>query len=283
MLQPRAMSTHEREDFHLGRGLLHGVLGFAVFTALGMAFAGTGTFGGSLQKLAETVGRQGFWALVLSFLASYGFQTSRRTLGSLMLLVVGTLFVFHLYVLTRLAHAQQDADAPLTAAEKRRPAPAGSGGRVCQPALAFSFPSPGPGFAPAEALERQVRQNDPYLIQWIWEDRQTGDRLHFQVAKGAGRNESAFRAFAAGIKREVGANPGVTIGPEELLWTKESGELEISATAGDRQIETRCLSRGFEGETPPIVACAQTTAGSADGLRQVRTGLSLAPCGTAAR
>ena len=281
MVKAMAMSTPDR-DFHVGRGLLHGVLGFAVFLVLAMAFVGTEPFGGSMEKLAEAASKQAVWAFLLAFLVSYAFQTSRRILGGLVLFVMVGLFVFQLFALTRIANARQDDNSPLTLTEREQPSP-GAAGRLCQPALAFSFPAPDRRFAPVTAKEGPGNLNDPYRTQWDWQDRRTGERLLVQASKGAGRDERSFRAFAAALKRDLGKDPTVQLGAEDLRWTEESGELTLSATRGDTgRIETRCLSRsaeGAEGETPPVVVCAQTAAQSADSLRQVRTGLSLAPCG----
>lgn len=278
MVKAMAMSTPDR-DFHVGRGLLHGVLGFLVFLVLAMAFTGTEPFGGSVEKLAEAAGKQAGWAFLLALGASYAFQTSRRTLGGLMLLVIVGLFVFQLYALARIAHARQDDNSPLTLTERQRPSPSGGPGRLCQPALAFSFPAPDRRFTP---VAEDGNLNDPYLTEWTWQHPGTGERLLVQAAKGAGRDERSFRAFAAGLKRDLGKDSAVQLGAEDLRWTEESGELTLSATWGDTgRIETRCLSRAAEGEAPPVVVCARTATQSADSLRQVRTGLSLAPCGGA--
>lgn len=281
MVKAMAMSTPTR-DFHLGRGLLHGVLGFAIFTVLAMAFTGTEPFGGSVEKLAEAASKQAVWAFLLGFLASYAFQTSRRILGGLVLLVIVGLFVFQLYALTRIAHARQDDNSPLTLTEREQPSP-GAAGRLCQPALAFSFPAPDRRFAPAAVKAGASSLNDPYLTEWIWQPRATGERLLVRATKGAGRDESSFRAFTAGLKRDLGKDSSVLLGAEDFRWTEGSGEFTLSATQGvTGLIETRCLSRMAEGETPPVVVCVQTTIlQEPDSLRQVRTGLSLAPCGSA--
>ncbi len=280
MVKAMAMSTPDVK-IPVGRGLLHGVLGFLVFLVLAMAFVGTEPFGGSVEKLAEAAGKQAVWALLLALLASYAFQTSRRTLGGLVLLVMLGLLVFQLYALTRIAHARQDDNSPLTQIEREQPSP-GAAGRLCQPALAFSFPAPDRRFAPAKEGARYL--NDPYLTEWTWQSPATGERLLVQAAKGAGRDESSFRAFTAGVKRDLGADSAVQLGAENLRWTEGSGEFILSATRGGTGllIETRCLSRAAEGETPPVLVCAQTTVQQGiDSLRQVRTGLSLAPCGSA--
>jgi hypothetical protein len=279
-MKAMAMSTPER-DFHLGRGLLHGVLGFAVFLVLAMAFVGAEPFGGSVEKLAEAASKQAVWAFLLALLASYAFQTSRRTLGGLMLFVMVGLLVFQLYALTRIAHARQDDNSPLTLTERGRPDPSAAG-RLCQVALAFSLPAPDRRFTSVVAKEGPGNLNDPYLTEWTWQHPDTGERLLVQAAKGAGRDERSFRAFAAGLRRDLGKDPTVQLGVEDLRWTEESGELTLSATWGETgRIETRCLSRSAEGERPPVVVCARTMTQSADSLRQVRTGLSLAPCGVA--
>jgi hypothetical protein len=279
MVKAMAMSTPER-DFHVGRGLLHGVLGFAVFLVLAMAFVGTEPFGGSVEKLAEAAGKQAVWALLLALLASYAFQTSRRTLGGLVLLVMVGLFVFQLYALTRIAHARQDDNSPLTKTERALPSPSSSPGRLCQASLAFSLPAPDRRFAPGAAKTGASSVNDPYLTEWIWQNRATGESLLVQAAKGAGRDESSFRSFTAGLKKDLGQDSTVLLGAEDFRWTEGSGEFTLSATQGATGlIETRCLSRMAEGETPPVVVCVQTTIlQEPDSLRQVRTGLSLAPC-----
>lgn len=283
MVKAMAMSTPDR-DFHVGRGLLHGVLGFAVFMALAMAFTGTEPFGGSLEKLAEAVARQAFWAFLLALGASYAFQTSRRTLGGLLLLVTVGLFVFQLYALTRIAQAQQNADSPLTLTERSRPGVSSRSSRLCQPALAFSVPMPPPRFIPAADTGGPGSLNDPYFAQWIWEDPRTKESLFVQATKTAGRDEASFRTFTGGFKGSLARrNPSIQVGPEDVRWTEQSGEYTTYFTLGEERMEVRCLSRKAEDEAPPILVCVQTTVRQgADPLRQVRTGLSLAPCGAVA-
>ena len=281
-MKAMAMSTPDR-DFHLGRGLLHGVLGFLVFLALAMAFTGTEPFGGSVEKLAEAAARQAVWAFLLAFVASYAFQTSRRTLGSLVLLVMVGLFVFQLYALARIAQARQDADSPLTLTERWRPGLSSRSGRLCQPALAFSFPSPPPRFVPASDTKGPSNLNDPYFAQWMWEDSSTREILIVQATKAAGRDEASFRSFTGGFKGSLTRrNPKIQVGPENARWAEESGEYATFFTlGGEERMEVRCLSRMAEDEKPPILICVQTTVrNSEDSLRQVRTGLSLGPCGT---
>jgi hypothetical protein len=282
MVKAMAMSTPDR-DFHVGRGLLHGVMGFAVFLVLAMAFVGTEPFGGSIGELTEAASKYAIWGFLLALLASYAFQTSRRTLGSLMLFVMVGLFVFQLFALTRIAHARRDDNSPLTQIEREQPSP-GAAGRLCQPALAFSFPAPDRRFAPVAAKEGPGNLGDPYRTQWDWQDRRTGELLLVQVTKGAGRDEASLRSFAAGFKRSlVQGNPNVQLGPEDLRWTEPSGEFTLSFSRGEEQMDVRCLSRMAEDETPPILICVQTTVREGiDPLRQVRTGLSLAPCGAVA-
>lgn len=281
MVKAMAMSTPDR-DFHVGRGLLHAILGFAVFLVLAMAFVGTEPFGGSIEKLAQAASKQAVWALLLALLASYAFQTSRRTLGGLVLLVMAGLLVFELYALARIAHARQDDNSPLTRAEREQPSPGGAG-RLCQSALAFSFPAPDRHFAAVASKRGAGNLNDPYMTRWDWQDPRTGEHLFVQAAKGAGRDESSFRAFTSGVKRDLGKDSSLQLGTEDLRWTEGSGEFTLSATRGETGlVETRCLSRATEGGTPPVLVCIQTTAlQGIDSLRQVRTGLSLAPCGIA--
>jgi hypothetical protein len=279
MVKPMAMSKPEH-DFFLGKALLHGLVAMIVFVALGMAFAGAGAFGGDTEKLAEAAGKQSGWAFLLALVASYGYQTGKRLLGNLMLFLVAVLFVFQLYTFVHVAQSRTDVDAPLTAAEKQRPALAGSGGRLCQPVLALSFPAPGGGFAASEALERQL---DPKLLgvnlaQWVWEDSSTGERLIVQAARGAGRDERTFRAFAAGVKKGIAKNPNASILEEDLRWSEGYGELNLSYFLGATQLNTRCLGRGPEDEAPSIAACVQTVTSNGKALRQVRTGFSLGPC-----
>ena len=278
MVKPMAMSKPEH-DFFLGKALLHGLVALVVFVGLGMAFAGAGALGENTEKLAEAAGKQSGWAVVLTFVASYGFQTGKRLLGNLMLFLVAALFVFQLYMFVHVARNLTDVDAPFTAAEGLRPALAGSGGRLCQSALALSFPAPGDDFAPAEALERQLdpKLRGVNLAQWIWEDQHAGERLIIQVARGAGRDESTFRNFAAGVKKGIAKN--ATILEEDLRWSEGYGEFNLSSFVGAAQLNTRCLGRGPEDDAPSIAACVQTITSSDKGLQQVRKGLSLGPCG----
>jgi hypothetical protein len=282
MVKPMAMSKPEH-DFFLGKALLHGLVAMIVFVGLGMAFAGAGAFGENPEKLAEAAGRQSGWAFLLALVASYGYQTGKRLLGNLMLFLVAGLFVFQLYTFVHVARSRTDVDTPFTAAEGLRPALAGSGGRLCQPVLALSFPAPGGGFAPSEALERQLdpKLHGVNLAQWIWEDPNTGERLILQVARGAGRDESTFRNFSAGVKKGIAKN--ATILEEDLRWSEGYGELNLSSFVGAAQLNTRCLGRGPEDDAPSIAACVQTITSSGKGLQQVRKGLSLGPCGAKVR
>ncbi|HEV2855081.1 MAG TPA: hypothetical protein VHC97_19970 [Thermoanaerobaculia bacterium] len=287
MVKAMAMSMPER-DFHIGRGLLHGILSAVVFVALDVAFFGTGTFSGnSAQGLGGAMGKMAGWALVLAFVASYAFQTRRRALGGSVLFLLTALFVLQLFVLTRRVHtihALENAASPLAVAERSRPAPAGSSGRFCQPALAFSFPAPGGNMVPDMALEQTVKQSDPYATLWIWRDPVSNARLAILAGKGVENKESSFRSFIAGFKGSLSANAASRLGPETVRWRDDGGELALSGTVGaSTRLEMRCLSRGLEGEAPPVVVCAQTMSPGTDTLRQVRTGLSLAPCGSGTR
>lgn len=284
MVKAMAMATPDR-DFHVGRGLLHGVLGFAVFLVLAMAFTGTEPFGGSVEKLAEAAGKQAVWAFLLALLASYAFQTSRRTLGGLMLLVMAGLFVFQLYALTRIAQARQEADNPLTLTERLRPGLSSRSGRLCQSALAFSFPAPPPRFVPPAGPQRSGNLDGAYHTQWIWEDPRTKELLLVQATKMVGSDEASFRDFTRFFKASVTRrHPNIVFGPEDARWTEPSGEYTTYFTLGEDRIEVRCLSRAAEDEKPPVLICVHTTVREgADTLRQVRTGLSLAPCGAVAR
>lgn len=290
MVKAMAMSTPER-DFHLGRGLLHGILSAVVFVALDVAFFGTGAFSGSsAQGLGAEVGKMAGWAFGLALVASYAFQTRRRALGGLMLFLLTGLFVLQLFVLTRRVHtirALENAASPLTVAERGRPEPGGSSGRFCQPALAFSFPAPGNNMVPDLALEQRIRRHDPYATFWAWSDPITHNRLTIVAGKGVENKESSFRSFIAGFRESLSADAASQLGPEEIRWRDEGGELNLAGTVGgSNRLELRCLSRGLEGEAPPVVVCAQTMSSispGADTLRQVRTGLSLAPCGSGSR
>lgn len=285
MVKAMAMSTPER-DFHIGPGLLHGILSAVVFVALDLAFFGVGTFGGSsAHELVAAVAKVAAWSFVLAVVASFAFQTRRRTFGGLVLFLLAGLFVLQLFVLTRMVHtvhALENAANPLTVEERGRPAPEGSGSRFCQPALAFSFPAPGAKMVPDMALEQKAaQQSNPYLSFWAWHDPISKTRLSVLAGKGFGNNEASFRAFVAGFKDSLTADAAGHLGPEQLHWRDQGGELTISGTDGaSNRLEMRCLSRGFEGEAPPVLVCVQTASQGADSLRQVRTGLSLAPCGS---
>lgn len=280
MLKAMAMSTPER-DFHLGRGLLHGVLGFAVSTVLAMSFTGTEPFGGSMNKLAEAAARQAIWFFLLALFASYAFQTSRRTLGSLLLMVMVGLFVFQLFALTRIARAHQDEESPLTLTERWTPSAAGRGDRFCQPALAFSFPAPDRRFQPVQDQKGRGSLNDPFFAEWTWKDPRTQELLLVEATKIAGRDEASFRGFTGGFQdRLLRRNPNILLGAQDTRWTEQGGEYTTSFTLGQDKMETRCLSRMAEGETPPVLVCVQTSVlQGSDNLRRVRTGLSLGPCG----
>ena len=289
MVKAMAMSTPER-DFHIGRALLHGILGAVVFVALDVAFFGMGTFSGnSAHELGTSMGKVAGWAFVLAVVASFAFQTRRRTFGGLVLFLLAGLFVLQLFVLTRMVHtvhALENAASPLTVEERGRPAAEGGGGRFCQPALAFSFPAPGSNMVPDTALEQRtaaIQQTNPYVTSWSWHDPVGHARVVVLAGKGFGNDEASFRSFIAGFKDSLTANAASQLGPEQLQWRDQGGELTISGTDGaSTRFDMRCLSRGFEGEAPPVLVCVQTAAQGGDSLRQVRTGLSLAPCGRGA-
>jgi hypothetical protein len=284
MVKAMAMSTAER-DFHIGRGLLHGILGAVVFVALDVAFFGMGTFSGnSAHELGAAMGKVAAWAFVLAVVASFAFQTRRRTFGGLVLFLLAGLFVLQLFVLTRMVHtvhALENAANPLTVEERGRPAP--QGGRFCQSALAFSFPAPGGGMTPDTNLEQKVaaiQQTNPYVTSWGWHDPVNNTHLTVLAGKGFGNDEASFRSFVAGFKDSLTADAASHLGPEQLQWRDQGGELTISGTDGaSNRLDMRCLSRGFEGEAPPVLVCVQTASQSGDSLRQLRTGLSLGPCG----
>lgn len=277
-MQPIAL--YAKRSFSWKKGILHGLAVIVVFMALGTIFAATGAFGDDAGKVGEQAGGQMVLAFLLAVAASYGFQTEKKGLGTVMLGLVGLLLVRQIFGFIQIARDKADS-APLTVAEKQRPALSGSQSRFCHPALGFSFPDPGPDFAVSEDLEEKLRSADTpaNLNRWIWENSDTGERILVQVIKGVGRTESSFRDFTAGLKRGFTKNGRVSIQTESLQWNAVRGEFNLTASlANGVYVESRCLSRGPQGYRPPIAVCVQTIAGTGDPLRKIRAGLEVAAC-----
>jgi hypothetical protein len=277
-MQPIAF--YAKRSFSWKKGILHGLAVIVVFMVLGMIFAATGAFGDDAGKIGEQAGGQMFLASLLAIVASYGFQTEKKGLGAVMLGLVGLLLVYQIVGFIRIARDQADS-APLTAAERQRPAPARSQTRLCHPALGFSFPDPGPSFGVSEALEERSGAADTpaNLGQWMWENEDTGERILVQVIKGVGRTESSFRDFAAGLKRGFTKNGRASIETESLQWNAGRGEFNLTASAPNgAHVESRCLARGPQGYRPPIAVCVQTIVGTGDPLREIRAGLDVVAC-----
>jgi hypothetical protein len=278
-MQPAAQFA--RPSFSWEKGLLHGLAVLVVFLVLGMIFAGAGAFGEESDKVAEAAGRQMALAALLAVAASYGFQTGKALLGLAMTVLVALLLAFQIVLFARIARSQADA-GPMKAAEKEHPAREASRPRLCQTALGFSFPDPGEAFAPSPSLEEKLRtQGLPANAGlWMWTSSGTGERILVQAIKGIGWTESSFSSFTAGVKKGLAESGKVSLADERLHWTEGRGEYTVSGSlANGVHIQMRCLSRGQDGNRPPLAVCLQTFTGDGEALREVGAGLEVAACG----
>jgi hypothetical protein len=169
----------------------------------------------------------------------------------------------------------------MTAAERERPARDPRSPRLCQAALGFSFPDPGPPYAPDPAAEEKIQTKDTSGVSktWMWKGSGAG-AIIVQAFKGTGGTEASFRDFAANV--ETGVTEAGRMSPvdKSLRWDG-GGELTLAATslANGVQVHVRCLSRDREGDRPPLAVCLQTFTRADDPLRAVRAGLSVSACG----
>jgi hypothetical protein len=284
MIKPMAM--YRRAEFSWKRGLLHAVVATALFFALGLIvfLAVVGSHGSDLDRqVGQGVGMLGFWVFLFTFVATYSFQTGKKVLGILMLLLLCAVFAGLLNFLLRLPRAHVEA-GPLTAGEKIRPFRVVSTSRWCQPAFGLSFPDPGIDFNADKAVQQQLQLQSEKLpdemAQWAWRDTRTGQLLILQTFKGVGGAEGDFRNLVAGIKHGIGRSGNITLSDENLQWMDDHGELTLTATNDQSgvRLQARCTSRGPDGKSPAKAACVVTTTRAGDPLRGVRAGLTLAPC-----
>ncbi len=276
----QSVAMMARPSFSWKKGLLHSVVVIAVFMLLGMIFAGFGAFGNQSDKIGEAAGEQLLLAFALAFAASYGFQTEKKVLGGLMLVLVTLLLAFQAHLFYRAYRvARNIADSgPMTSSEKEYPAREATRPRICQSSLGFSFPDPGDLSDPASAEDPARKSKPPANIsRWMWMS--GGGRIIVQAIKGMGRTEGDFRTFTTGLKEGFEESGGATTADENLVWTDGRGDFTISANfLNGTHLHMRCLSRGPDGDRSPLTVCLQTFTGAEDGLRKVEAGLEVAPC-----
>lgn len=275
----------ERPSFSWRKGLLHAAAVAAQFVVLGRIALAFVPFQAIQVQILSTLVEWGFWATLLALAASYAWQTRRAILGGFVLLLAVALV---LGVLRSIRTAARSAgEAPLTAAERERPARDASHSRLCQAALGFSFPDPGPPYGPEAAAEAKLAAKlqttgAPDTIKaWVWKGSGAG-AIIVEAFKGTGGTEAGFRQLAATV--EAGITRTVRLSPQEksFRWSSDGGELTFTGTSFDNRVQVhfRCLSRGREGSLPPLAVCLQTYTGKdGDPLRKVRDGLAVTACG----
>jgi hypothetical protein len=277
-MQPPAQPT--RPPFSWRKGWLHAsaVAGLLVLLSL-IAFIVTSSRAVQVRIISETT-EAAVWSIPLTLAASYAYQTRRKILGGAMLLLAGILALALLRSLLQTA-ARFAEDAPMTAAERERPARDASQPRLCQTALGFSFPDPGPPYAPDPATEERIQAKDTVGISktWVWKGSGAGAIL-VQAFRGTGGTEDSFRDFAVNVETGVAAAGHMSPVKKSLHWDG-GGELTLTTASLENgvQVYVRCLTRSREGDRPPLAVCLNTYTGKGDPLRALRAGLSVAPCG----
>jgi hypothetical protein len=277
-MQPLAQS--ERPLFSWKKGALHA---FAAAAALGVLtlIAAAGLTPQASYQFGRAIARDLLWTFAFAFVATYGFQTRRKVLGWVMLILTVIVVGADGTILFQTAHRLTADNAPLTAAEKARPARDARQPRLCQAALGVSFPDPGKAFAPATALEERLRaqETDPKVAKWVWESSETENHIILRAMRGLG-TEQGFRDFAADFTGSLAKTPGVKMAGESLHWTGERGEYDLTADMENGiHLQSHCLARGRKGDLPPLTACLQTFTGEGDPLRDIRNGLDVRGCG----
>lgn len=278
-MQPLAPQP-ARPPFSWKKGWLHAFAVAGLLVALSMTvFVLTSSRAIQVRILSE-VGEAAVWSIPLTLAASYAYQTRRKILGVAMLVLAAILALALARSLMQIKARFAD-DAPMTAAERERPARDARTPSLCQAALGFSFPDPGPRFAPDPATEGRIQAKDTVGISktWMWKSSGAGAILA-QAFKGMGGTEESFRDFAVNVETGTAAAGHMSPVKKSLHWDG-GGELTLTTASLENgvQVYVRCLTRGWEGDRPPLAVCLNTYTGKGDPLRAVRAGLSLAPCG----
>jgi hypothetical protein len=277
-MQPLAQPA--RPPFSWRKGWLHVSAVAGLLVALGViAFALTSSRVVQVRIVSE-ITESIVWSIPLILAASYAYQTRRKLLVGMLLVLAG---ILALALLRSLLQTASYADnAPLTAGERERPARDAQAPRLCQAALGFSFPDPGPPYAPDPAAEEKLQSKDtPDTIKsWAWKGSGVGVII-VQAFKGTGDTETSFRDFAGNVETGITAAGHMSPPEKSLRWMGDGGELTLTTARLDNrvQVHIRCLSRGREGDRPPLAVCLHTYTGAGDPLRTVRAGLSVSPCG----
>jgi hypothetical protein len=277
-MQPLAQPA--RPSFSWRKGWLHVSAIAGLLVALGViAFALTSSRVVQVRIVSE-ITESIVWSIPLILAASYAYQTRRKLLVGVLLVLTGILALALLRSVLQTAASFAD-DAPMTAAERERPARDASQPRLCQAALGFSFPDPGPPYAPDPAAEERIQTKDTAGIwkTWVWKGSGAGAIL-VQAFKGTGGTEASFRDFATNIETGVTAAGRMSPVDKSLRWDG-GGELTLATTslANGAQVHVRCLSRDREGDRHALAVCLHTYTGKGDPLRTVRAGLSVSACG----
>jgi hypothetical protein len=265
-------------SFSWGKALVHVVLVAGGLIGITLILAATGKFPDA-GKAGEIAGQFSVWIAILTVVASFGFQTGRTWLGALATAATAGVLGLTLFTLLRFSSIS-DVFQPFTEGERDRPHRQADG-TVCQAPLGFSFPSPGPGFEPAPALEQQLNQTitSQNLLAWAYESTQTGERILIQAGKGAGR-ETTFRAFTRGIESSLRKQPTMTVQTSDLRWEDQRKDYRLLAAVQNGVfLNLRCVSSGTEGRPNPLVVCLQTVSREPAGYQQTRDGLVIGPCG----
>jgi hypothetical protein len=279
--------------FSVGKALLHVVLAVVLFIAVGVLFAVV-TQTRDAHALGEAAGKTLLWVVLAAFAASWAFQTEKGLLGFLFAGVILLIVCFQIADFVKInktrgsgpaAEGAAEAElslAPMTAEERRRPETiiTNDRARLCQPALGFSLPQP-TGFNPSPELETKLdaaikNLEEKNLGQWAFANSDTGQVLVIQVAKGIGNNESTFRSFTKGLRKGVEKNRGTQVEGENVDWTVDHGEYEMTARVNGKGVALRCVSRG--GADSPLTVCVMTPTADGDPLENLRNGIRLSPC-----
>lgn len=170
--------------------------------------------------------------------------------------------------------------APFSSAELRELARRSS--RICNPAIGFSFPDPGPQLvANSEAQVRMspTRKYDGVRGRHSWvfsASREVGSSLVVEVVKGSDATQTSLQTFAHGLRRFLIEQGGV-VEDQSFLWVDGRYAYSLAINVPGRgRLSVRCLSSGNRWK--PIIVCLQATGVTRESLQTVVEGLALGGC-----
>jgi hypothetical protein len=224
-----------RPAFSWKRGILHALLFLGVVVAAG-AVAAVVARPVEPYRFGQGVGRLAAFAGLLGLGFSWLLQSGRRRLAWLVVAAAVAL-VAGLAVFLLVAAPAAVRPAPLTPQETAALVPVadGDGQRLLHPALGFSFPHPGPGYAElGEAELRELRKGmgDPALHAWGWFDADQGAVLVVGLLKDV-RASRDLEAFQSGLEGALRGSAGAKVEEDRVEASGDSGRATLRGVLPD--------------------------------------------------